>query len=117
MLVRKAYLVEHRGVREECCTFVHRRSENPTFFEAKMVEKKGTVLVGLAPRNLPQSKTVGWTEGTFALESSGELFSEGIEVARTTNIIQGDRLGCEFNRKSGERNNSWEEVWATCTQP
>uniref|UniRef100_A0A914IEK4 Uncharacterized protein n=1 Tax=Globodera rostochiensis TaxID=31243 RepID=A0A914IEK4_GLORO len=90
MFVSTAYMIEHRGVREEACTFVVRRCENPEYFEARLVKKTGTVCVGLAPKNMPRTATIGWNPGTFGVESSGELFYDGSMDEKISNFIEGD---------------------------
>uniref|UniRef100_A0A914HNL3 B30.2/SPRY domain-containing protein n=1 Tax=Globodera rostochiensis TaxID=31243 RepID=A0A914HNL3_GLORO len=101
MFVSTAYMIEHRGVREECCTFMLRRSENAEYFEARMVKKAGTVCVGMTQRSISRMNTIGWAPGSFGIESSGELFYDGQFDQRVSNIIEGDVVACSWERTQG----------------
>uniref|UniRef100_A0A183CCI6 B30.2/SPRY domain-containing protein n=1 Tax=Globodera pallida TaxID=36090 RepID=A0A183CCI6_GLOPA len=78
-------------------------SGNPygiSYFEVKIVEKKGRIFVGLATKRMPLDKCVGAHEGTYGYASYGVFW--GLEADGSVNKKMplfgvGDVVGCGIN--------------------
>ncbi|KAI3413477.1 hypothetical protein GPALN_010967 [Globodera pallida] len=92
----ESFIIEHRGPNERALTFVGRKAV--TYFEAQIIQKTGTICVGYAPRNFNARRVVAWSDGTFGVETDGEMFNDGHFVERIPSFFAGDTIACQLDR-------------------
>uniref|UniRef100_A0A914H774 BTB domain-containing protein n=1 Tax=Globodera rostochiensis TaxID=31243 RepID=A0A914H774_GLORO len=49
------------------------------YYEVKILEKKNNVSIGLATKQMPLDKIVGWCKGTYAYASCGSFWGHAVE--------------------------------------
>ncbi|KAL3094565.1 hypothetical protein niasHT_027171 [Heterodera trifolii] len=76
---------------------VEERGSAPPGERAAASSGEGAICVGFAPPNLGRNNTVGWEEGSYAVESSGMIFSNGFETEHVFPFSACDKIAVSFS--------------------
>uniref|UniRef100_A0A914HRP1 B30.2/SPRY domain-containing protein n=1 Tax=Globodera rostochiensis TaxID=31243 RepID=A0A914HRP1_GLORO len=96
-------IVQRDGENSEWGSVIAKKSllpENP-YFEVKIVEKTGNILIGLATNPMPLDKYVGGPKGTYAYEGNeGKCWGHGPAIEGKPPFGVGNVVGCGVNLKT-----------------